>query len=207
MLASVGMDDDNSIALYDWRAHDGKPVATAEGERSKTLDICFKPGCTGEAITVGVKFIRSYTVQGQVLLGKKVSAGAGAASLTFTCVRYAGSDAVVGTSGGEVYVFSHIKHLELRCILQMSVAGSTPGPVYALHSSNAAGLAQLYAGGKGGVIALWEIGTGITAKSTRRTLMSSPLPGSAGAAVRSIYLSPEKGKSRVQASTPHRTNA
>ncbi|KAG5192222.1 WD40-repeat-containing domain protein, partial [Tribonema minus] len=171
MLASVGMDDDNSIALYNWRAHDGKPVANAKGERSKTLDICFKPGSTGEVITVGVKFIRSYSVQGQVLLGKKVSAGAGAASLTSTCVRYAGPDAVVGTSGGEVYVFSHIKHLELN--------------------SNAAGLAQLYAGGKGGVIAIWEIGTGIFAKSTRRTLMSSPLPGSAGSAVRSIYLSPD----------------
>jgi hypothetical protein len=91
VLVSVGLDDANSVAVYDWRSSSscsttttssstnnssakGKikgvvqthiPLASSEGERGKTLDIKFKPGSATEFVTVGVKSVKFWTMQGK----------------------------------------------------------------------------------------------------------------------------------------------
>jgi WD40 repeat protein len=96
VLASVGLDDANSVAVYDWRSSSssssatsntsssssssgtkGKikgavqthiPLASSEGERGKTLDIRFKPGSATEFVTVGAKSVKFWTMQGTTML-------------------------------------------------------------------------------------------------------------------------------------------
>jgi hypothetical protein len=95
VLVSVGLDDANSVAVYDWRSSSsstnstttstsstnsssgkGKtkgvvqthiPLASSEGERGKTLDIRFKPGSATEFVTVGVKSVKFWTMQGTLI--------------------------------------------------------------------------------------------------------------------------------------------
>ncbi|CAM9091671.1 unnamed protein product, partial [Phaeothamnion confervicola] len=61
-LASVGLDDDNSVAVYDWAAVGAPKAASATG-KDKVLDCQFVPGSRTELVTVGLKTIQFWTIQ------------------------------------------------------------------------------------------------------------------------------------------------
>eukprot|EP00953_Heterococcus_sp_UTEX-ZZ885_P031969 16726-Heterococcus_DN1.PRE.1 len=185
VLVSVGLDDANSVAVYDWRSSSsstttstnssstysssgkGKtkgavqthiPLASSEGERGKTLDIRFKPGRATEFVTVGVKSVKFWTMQGRNLSAKKGSAGSNCKDFsdqTFTCVQFIGGQAVVGAANGKLYLFegtAAVRSISAHCSsADVSKSGVSPtvgaavgGAVYAMHCVRSGG------SGKGG---------------------------------------------------------
>jgi WD40 repeat protein len=77
-LASIGMDDDHSIAIYDWQ--NSKLVASGKGDKQKLLDCGFVPGKTGsssELVVVGNKVIKFFTINGRGLKARRGIIGSG----------------------------------------------------------------------------------------------------------------------------------
>lgn len=50
-LASVGLDNDHSICLWDWRS--GTPLATTRGHKDKIFEIRFNPLAKAMAVCLG----------------------------------------------------------------------------------------------------------------------------------------------------------
>lgn len=101
-LASVGADDDHSFSLHRWQ--DGALLATGKGEKSKVLDMCYNPNTSGW-VTCGAKHIRFWKIQGRNVSATKGILGKLGKIQIFLCVVCFGENIVVGTQGGEIYLF------------------------------------------------------------------------------------------------------
>ena len=64
-LFSFGKDDDNSLAVYDWKNQ--RLIATAKVDKKNVLDISFVS--ENEFLTVGSKHIKSWRLNGTKLQG------------------------------------------------------------------------------------------------------------------------------------------
>ena len=64
-LASIGLDDNHCIQVWDWRK--GEKLAFARGHNDKIFVIKWNPHEPNQAITVGVKHIKFWTQAGELL--------------------------------------------------------------------------------------------------------------------------------------------
>ena len=101
MLASVGQDDDHSIAVYRWA--DGSCCGKSQGGQNKVLGIKFAPD-SRSLVQVGVQHIKFWQL-GRNMRFKKALVSAKGVLQNFMCAGYANSNAVVGTGDGHLYAF------------------------------------------------------------------------------------------------------
>ncbi len=69
LLASVGMDDQHTLVVWDWRK--GKPLSTTRGHSDRIFDVQFNPYMSNTLVTCGVKHIKFWSLCGNSLSGKK----------------------------------------------------------------------------------------------------------------------------------------
>jgi len=63
LLASVGIDDAHSLALWDWRR--GEQLANTRGHTDKIFMLSWNPLAENQLVTVGVKHIKFWTQTGK----------------------------------------------------------------------------------------------------------------------------------------------
>jgi len=147
-LASIGMDDDHSIAIYDWQ--NSKLVASGKGDKQKLLACGFVPGKTGsssELVVVGNKVIKFFTINGRGLKARRGIIGSkkGGKIQRYLCLGFSGSNPIVGTMDGSLYLFDSNRQLS-------RVVDAHNGPVTAMYSSSEG----LITGGKDGQVIWWN---------------------------------------------------
>ena len=142
-LISIGSDTEHSIALYDWA--NNKLKSSAKGDKSKLLDVCFAPNSNSDFATVGVKHVKFWTAQGRNLSGKKGILGKVGKLQAFPCCAYVNQTFVMGTAGGELYVFADRN-------LKRTVTGHAKGVTTFFVTPDA----QLVSGGKDGKVKLFD---------------------------------------------------
>ena len=63
-LASVGLDDDHCIVVWDWRK--GTKLAETRGHKDKIFMLQWNPASADHMITVGMKHIKFWTQAGEL---------------------------------------------------------------------------------------------------------------------------------------------
>ncbi|OQS03517.1 microtubule-associated protein, partial [Thraustotheca clavata] len=151
-LASVGNDDDHSIAIYKWK--DGVLLTSGKGERNKVIGIAHY--MENEWITFGDKHLTYWVEQGRNITGKKAHLGKlGTPQLLHCCCLIPDMNknaslalrTLVGTNGGEIYCFEN-KTLT-------KVIPGHKGPVYAVCAS--VSKPEWVSGAKDGKIIIWDM--------------------------------------------------
>lgn len=84
LLLSGGQDDDNSIGIYDWA--NSKLLATSPVDKARVTDSGFKNN--NEFVTIGLKHIKFWTLNGRNLTSSKGIFGTFAAD-SLICMTYA----------------------------------------------------------------------------------------------------------------------
>ncbi|CAL4161493.1 unnamed protein product, partial [Meganyctiphanes norvegica] len=72
-LASIGMDDHQTLVIWDWRK--GQKLATARNHGNKVFGIKFAPANSNQLITFGVKHVRFWTHTGGGLTWRQAKLG------------------------------------------------------------------------------------------------------------------------------------
>lgn len=140
MLASVGQDDDHTMAVFDWRRR--KMKATAKGDKNKSLCLAFGPdGRT--VVQAGVKHIKFHTFSGRNVKTKKGILGRKGKIQALLTAAFNGESALIGTADGHIYRFDGNQ-------LAQSVKAHD-GSVYCLHTTPEG----IVSGGKDGRVKLW----------------------------------------------------
>jgi WD40 repeat protein len=188
-LASVGLDDDHSIVLWDWKA--GTLLAQTRGHKDKIF--CIKWSPTADLlVTAGIKHLKFWTPAGAGLTGKRALFGTTNAPASLLSVAF-GRDgtALAGSAAGEIFVFPP------GAVAPSARVQAHDGPVFALTTVERG----FMSGGKDGTVALWD--PALAACVRRYPLARAQLvPGSAPLmqdlpAVRAVTLA----KGRVYAGT------
>lgn len=163
LLASVGLDDQNSLAVYDWQSGVLLARASTNGT-GRIMGVCFQQdapplaGADASAssstsngssvlLTVGVNTISFWRLSGQSLVKKNAIMGKKGLLQTFLSVAFCGKDAIVGTTSGDLYRFKGIELVSIVPAHNRSVA--------ALHCVSKAPH-HVVSGGKDGVVKLWS---------------------------------------------------
>ncbi|XP_074647902.1 echinoderm microtubule-associated protein-like 6 [Tubulanus polymorphus] len=166
-LASVGLDDNHCIVVWDWRK--GEKLATTRGHKDKIFVIKWNPFDHTQLVTVGIKHIKFWVQAGGGFTSKRGTFGTVAKLDTMLCVTY-GKDAETCYSGGangEVYVWQN--NTVTRTIK------AHEGPCFAMHCLDRG----FVTGGKDGIIGLWDE-TFERSLKTYAIKRSSLTPGSKG---------------------------
>ncbi|KAF0698173.1 Aste57867_11158 [Aphanomyces stellatus] len=151
ILASMGNDDDHSIAIYKWK--EGVLVASSKGVRNALMGLIHFP-TSNEWISLGDKVITFWTEQGRNLNAKKAILGKdvtpqmfyAATVLPTATTAKPSAKLAVGTHDGSIYV---IENKTLSKVIKAHT-----GPVFALFSSNSK--AEWISGGKDGKVTIWD---------------------------------------------------
>eukprot|EP00760_Papus_ankaliazontas_P036533 PhM_4_TR8339/c5_g1_i1/m.73333 len=147
-IASVGLDDDHSIAVYDWAA--GSLLATSKGDTNRILDIQNNTSKDAdpqsEWVTVGVKHTYFWTLDGGSLSSKRGLLGRMGEYKTFMTVGFTTLYTVVGTSDGEMYLYEKNKLTKVIDAHQKH-----------LYSLKGTGGDTLYSGGSDGFVCKWNM--------------------------------------------------
>lgn len=145
-LATVGLDDNHTLILYDWRA--GTRLAQQKVDTRTILGLAWSP--TGDALcTVGSRHICFWELKGSGLRRRRGLLGRRGKQQTLRCVAMRPSDgaALVGTTDGAVYVFKG-RTLE-------EVVPAHDGPVNAVFVDADSG--TLFTGSHGGAVKEWDV--------------------------------------------------
>lgn len=143
-LASVGLDDNHCIVVWDWRK--GEKLATTRGHKDKIFVIKWNPFEANKLITVGVKHIKFWTQAGGGFTSTRGTFGNVSKSCDMLCVAFgkAADISFSGGSDGNVFIWKD-------STLQKSVKAHE-GPLFAMHSLDKG----FVTGGKDGMIGLWD---------------------------------------------------
>eukprot|EP00794_Sanderia_malayensis_P020047 gene20047-22014_t len=143
-LASVGLDDNHCIVVWDWRK--GEKLATTRGHKDKIFEINWDPNIADQLVTVGMKHIKFWTQTGGGFTSKRGTFGKEGKVETMLCVSYSKTPGMVysGAANGHVYIWE-------KEVLSTTIQAHT-GPVFALHCLEKG----FVSGGKDGVVALWD---------------------------------------------------
>lgn len=154
LLASVGLDDGNSLAVYDWQ--NGELLACSSSNAfGRTLGMSFQQDDENETVTgarlvtVGVKAVTFWRLSdsGTTSLVKKEAVfGKKGMMQTYLSAVFCGKDAIVGTTSGDLYRF---KGIDLNSVVPAHTRGvaalyCVPAPPHSIVS-----------GGKDGIVKLW----------------------------------------------------
>jgi WD40 repeat protein len=143
-LISVGQDDYNSLAIYDWQQ--GLLLATSKVDGAKVTACGFKGDSSSEFFTCGLKHIKFYTMQGKNINSKRGQVPKPLQSEVFLAGTYAfgGAVCVCGTHNGNLLPFNGTS-------AGKSVKAHT-GYVWSLRPSGK----NLLSGGQDGKVILWS---------------------------------------------------
>eukprot|EP01063_Lacrimia_lanifica_P025281 TRINITY_DN33058_c0_g1_i1.p1 TRINITY_DN33058_c0_g1~~TRINITY_DN33058_c0_g1_i1.p1 ORF type:complete len:744 (+),score=249.17 TRINITY_DN33058_c0_g1_i1:56-2287(+) len=164
LLVSLGMDEHNSIGVYDWQQ--GCKVACFETGYRRILELKFVPNSDSEFVAVGQKTLTRFAIgkdgcDYSLKPAQKGQLGKRGRNQAFLCAGFLGPDVVVGTAGGEIYRFDSDFKLAEIC--------------YA-HSGHVTSMTQhgdlLVTGGMDGWVNVWD------AKFTRVSSISMCSKGS-----------------------------
>jgi microtubule-associated protein-like 6 len=104
LLASVGLDEHHSLAVYDWRI--GNIQAKTRVDNHKILGLAFgSVGGQHRLVTTGLKHIGFWTLQGRNITFKRALMEKKGVLQPFMCTTFLGEDAVVGAYDGNLYQF------------------------------------------------------------------------------------------------------
>ncbi|XP_048842779.1 echinoderm microtubule-associated protein-like 6 isoform X2 [Brienomyrus brachyistius] len=143
-LVSVGIDDNHTIVIWDWKK--GEKLASTRGHKEKLFVVKCNPFRMDKLVTVGMKHIKFWSHAGGGLTCKRGLFGNLGKLETMMSVCYARSEELVfsGAATGDVYVWketSLVKTLKAH-----------DGPVFAMYSLDKG----FVTGGKDGVVELWD---------------------------------------------------
>ncbi|CAH1792746.1 unnamed protein product [Owenia fusiformis] len=172
-LASVGLDDNHTIVVWDWKK--GEKLATTRGHKDKIFVIKWNPHEQNKLVTVGVKHIKFWTQTGGGFTSNRGTFGNVAKLDTMMCITYGKSPDLVYTGGGngKVYIWS-------GNTLSKAVKAHD-GPCFAMHSLDKG----FVTGGKDGMVALWDE-TFERCLKTYAIKRSSLTPGTRGVLVQEL---------------------
>ena len=102
-LASVGLDDHHTVAVYDWEA--GAKLCQVECGPLRVFGVRFQPGSNSSLVTTGVKHLAFWTLQNDTLVKKEPRLGKRGKKQVFLDSSVLGDSTVVATLGGEIYRF------------------------------------------------------------------------------------------------------
>eukprot|EP00163_Fabomonas_tropica_P029151 TRINITY_DN615_c0_g1_i1.p1 TRINITY_DN615_c0_g1~~TRINITY_DN615_c0_g1_i1.p1 ORF type:complete len:1806 (-),score=610.31 TRINITY_DN615_c0_g1_i1:143-5560(-) len=132
LLASVGADDDHTIAVYDWRK--GHLRASAKGHSDKVLTVAFNP-VDGSLVSGGVKHITHWSVVGNQLDKHKSVFGANAQKQTVLSIAFdAKGNTFSAGSQGDIYQW-RLTGSQFK-VVKVIHEDIHNGPVYSLRATN-----------------------------------------------------------------------
>ncbi|XP_071834835.1 echinoderm microtubule-associated protein-like 6 isoform X3 [Apostichopus japonicus] len=143
-LASVGLDDNHCIVVWDWRH--GEKLATTRGHKDKIFVIKWNPNLSDRLVTVGVKHLKFWTQAGGGFNSKRGTFGNVGKPDTMMCVTF-GKTAEMTYSGGaigNIYIWNEFQLIK--------TFRAHEGPCIAMHSLDKG----FVTGGKDGAVALWD---------------------------------------------------
>ncbi|KAG7466406.1 hypothetical protein MATL_G00164500 [Megalops atlanticus] len=140
-LASVGLDDNHTIVLWDWRK--GEKLSAVRGSKDKIFVVKINPYMPDKLITAGVKHMKFWHKAGGGLIGRKGNMGK---TETMMCAVYGWTEEMVfsGTCTGDICIW--------RDMFLMKTVKAHDGPVFSMHALEKG----FVTGGKDGVVALWD---------------------------------------------------
>ena len=100
-LSSVGLDDDHSVAVYDWQSR--RMLANSKGDANRIFNVEYNPH-DGRIVTGGVKHIKFWVMEGGYLVGRRgVYGRVGGAATVLSIAFHPDGSALTGTQTGAVY--------------------------------------------------------------------------------------------------------
>ncbi|KAL8169064.1 UNVERIFIED_CONTAM: Echinoderm microtubule-associated protein-like 5 [Gekko kuhli] len=125
-LASVGIDDNHTIVLWDWRK--GEKLSAVRGSKDKIFVVKINPFMPDKLITAGIKHIKFWRRAGGGLIGKKGYVGPMGKIDTMMCAVYGWTEemAFSGTSTGDVCIW--------RDLFLIKTVKAHDGPVFSMHA-------------------------------------------------------------------------
>ncbi|XP_013391678.1 echinoderm microtubule-associated protein-like 6 [Lingula anatina] len=143
-LASVGLDDNHTIVVWDWRK--GEKLATTRGHKDKIFVIKWNPYDLNKLVSVGVKHIKFWTQAGGGFTANRGTFGTVGKLDSMMCITFGKTEDVCYTGGanGEVYIWQGVTLLK--------TVKAHEGPCFAMHALDKG----FVTGGKDGIIGLWD---------------------------------------------------
>lgn len=161
-LASIGGDDDHSLAIYDWAQ--GLLLGTCKVDQSKVTALAYKN--ENEFMTCGLKHVKFYTANGKNIKPQRGTLDTSQQNEAFLCGTYLGNVAVCGTQTGNLIPFN-------GNAAGKSIKAHTGGVWTVCAQKNI-----LFSGGQDGKVIMWSWGSGLTKVSEFCNMkLSSFLPG------------------------------
>ncbi|KAI8515105.1 Echinoderm microtubule-associated protein-like 5, partial [Branchiostoma belcheri] len=104
-LASVGLDDDHSIVIWDWKT--ATPLAKTRGHKDKIFGVQWNPYDSARFVTIGIKHIKFWTMSGNSFTSKRGIFGSAGEINSMVSVAHGGTpeDVFTGAPSGQVYVW------------------------------------------------------------------------------------------------------
>lgn len=141
-MASVGLEDDHFIAVWDWKR--GQLLSQTRGHKSKIFDIKWSP-TSEQLVSVGMKHIKFWKPAGAGLIGKGGIFGAVTKITSMLCVSFSrDGTAYTGGANGMIHKWTG-NQLSSR-------VKAHEGPVFAIYAVEKG----FITGGKDGSVALWD---------------------------------------------------
>ncbi|XP_047132983.1 echinoderm microtubule-associated protein-like 6 isoform X1 [Hydra vulgaris] len=143
-LASIGLDEDHSIVIWDWRR--GEKLSIASVHKDKIFEVRWDSNNSDKLVTVGIRHIKFWTQTGGGLIHKRGIYGKVAKPDTHLCVTYSKSPGIIVSGGlsGLIYVWNEE--------LLKSTVQAHQGPVFAIQALEKG----FVSGGKDGLVCLWD---------------------------------------------------
>ena len=143
ILLSIGKDEYNSVALYDWA--NNRLIAQTKVDKYFVTDASFKKNNT--FVTVGLKHIKFWEINGNSLKftpGRWGNLAASSEPLVSVCNEFLHNKCFTGGRSGKIYGWNNV-----NCVSD-TIAHSGPIRVLIKHNNT------LYSGGDDGVIKMWS---------------------------------------------------
>ncbi|CAH1245789.1 EML6 [Branchiostoma lanceolatum] len=104
-LASVGLDDDHSIVIWDWKT--ATPLAKTKGHKDKIFGVQWNPYDSARFVTIGIKHVKFWTMSGNSFTSRRGIFGSAGEINTMVSVAHGGTpeDVYTGAPSGQVYVW------------------------------------------------------------------------------------------------------
>ncbi|XP_029642851.1 echinoderm microtubule-associated protein-like 6 [Octopus sinensis] len=143
-LASVGLDDDHTIVVWDWKR--GEKLATAKGYKDKVFVIKWNPFDDNQLVSVGVKHIKFWTQTGGGFTSHRGVFGKDSKICDMLCISFGKSVECCFSGGSDGNVFAWFGNSIQRTVK------AHEGPCFAMHSLEKG----FVTGGKDGNVSLWD---------------------------------------------------
>jgi microtubule-associated protein-like 6 len=149
-IATVGLDDNHSIAVFDWEQ--GTLLASAQGDTNRIFDVQFNKSRDADAntefVTVGVKHVAFWKLTHDTLERTNGRIGNLGERQAYLGVGFSSLYTVLATQTGELYVFKGHNLIKIIAAHQKCI--------YAIKG---AGADVIVTGGKDGHVSRWDMNT------------------------------------------------